>query len=140
LPPRDESARRPGRARLTDSPWFWLLVFANAAIMGVAIIGPKYNQRQVAVERRYEARREIARRAAAEASGISETDAASPPAAAENDPAVEHGPAGDSAHIVPLAPLALVLVAVNLLAIVLFFAHQVRLMRLEAENSEPRGP
>jgi len=142
LSAHDEPTQRPphGRARLTDSPWFWLLVFANAALVGVALIGPKYNVRQGAVERRYEARREIAGRALGQPASDTPPDNAAPDDTASDDPRPdENSPRDDSAHIVPLLPLALTLVVVNLVAIVLFAWNQVRLMRPQAENSHPHG-
>jgi len=63
---------------LTDSPWFWLLLFSTAALGALAAIGPKYVQRQAAVERRFEARQEIARRKAAGASIVQEPEAPPP--------------------------------------------------------------
>ena len=48
----------------TDSPWFWAAAFAYFGLVWLAAIGPKYAQRQEAVERRFEARQEIARRRA----------------------------------------------------------------------------
>jgi hypothetical protein len=135
LSAHDESTQRqpPGRVRLTDSPWFWLLVFANAALLGVAIIGPKYNVRQGAVERRFEARREVARRALAQpANETAPGDTAASESAPDEDAALD-----SSAHIVPLLPLALVLVVANLVAIVLFGSSQVRQMKSEAQNSHP---
>jgi hypothetical protein len=131
----NDSTQRPspGRVRLTDSPWFWLLVFANAGLVGVVVIGPKYNQRQGAVERRYEARREVARRAQEE-----ETNTTAAEDNTSNETAPDENSSREaSAHIVPLKPLALTLVIGNLLAIVLFAWNQVRLMKPAAENSHP---
>ncbi|MBL8829161.1 MAG: hypothetical protein JNM18_19415 [Planctomycetaceae bacterium] len=41
---------------LTDSPFFWLVVFGAAALIGGLAIAPKYTQRMDRVERMYEAR------------------------------------------------------------------------------------
>jgi hypothetical protein len=140
LSAHDEPAHRQpqGRARLTDSPWFWLLVFANAALVGVAIIGPKYNQRQGAVERRYEARREVARRALANSATDRAPDETAPDDARGATVTDESDPLDNSAHIVPLLPLTLMLIVGNLLAIVLFAWSRIRLMRSEAQNSHPQ--
>ena len=43
----------------------------------------------------------------------------------------------NSAHIVPLFPLALALVVGNLLAIVLFAWSRIRLLKPQAQNSHP---
>jgi hypothetical protein len=121
----------PGRPRLTDSPWFWLLLFANAALIGVAVIGPKYNIRQAGVERRYEARQEIARRAQGQptadpADSVGTTDEMDPPA--------------DSSHIVPLKPLAAALVLLNLFAIVAFSTNHMRLIARRGADSQREQP
>ena len=47
---------------ITDAPWFWLLVFSSTALVALLAIGPKYGRRQQGVERKFEARRETARR------------------------------------------------------------------------------
>ena len=47
---------------ITDAPWFWLLIFSMMALVALVAIGPKYGRRQEIVERRFEARRETARR------------------------------------------------------------------------------
>jgi hypothetical protein len=50
------SSTSPPRPPLSDSPWFWLYLFATSAIIGGAIIGPKFNQRQAQVERQFQGR------------------------------------------------------------------------------------
>lgn len=44
------------RTSPTDSPWFWMGLFAWAAILGLLVIGPKYAARQQGLERRQEGR------------------------------------------------------------------------------------
>lgn len=46
----------PAIGRLTDTPWFWVYVFATSALAALLIIGPKYQQRQPQLERQYRAR------------------------------------------------------------------------------------
>ncbi len=53
------------RPPISDSPWFWLLTILAAAVIGAVAIAPKYARRQEAIERKFEARQEIARRQAA---------------------------------------------------------------------------
>ena len=48
----------------TDSPWFWLAMFAAMALAALVAVGPKYSQRQQGVERKFLAREEVARRRA----------------------------------------------------------------------------
>jgi hypothetical protein len=45
---------------VTDSPWFWVCVFAGAALIGLAVIGPKYALRQTQIEREFQGRQRAA--------------------------------------------------------------------------------
>ncbi len=93
---------------LSESPSFWLVVFVNAAIVGLLLIAPKYRQRQSMLERRFEARREIALRQAA---GIAPLE----PSVATADP---H--AGDRELLVPLWRLLSGLIGLDVAAISIF--------------------
>jgi hypothetical protein len=44
----------------TDSPWFWVCLFATAAVIGLAAIGPKYARRQAQIEREFQGRQRAA--------------------------------------------------------------------------------
>jgi hypothetical protein len=46
------SASRP----LADSPWFWVYLFGIAALIALALAGPKFDQRQAQIEREYQGR------------------------------------------------------------------------------------
>jgi hypothetical protein len=133
----DDSSRRDppaSRPRLTDSPWFWLLIFANAALVGLTLIGPKYDRRQGAIERRYEARQEIARRAQE-----GSPEEANPSAGAAEGPGDEYTLPGNSARIVPLRSLAVALVLLNALAIVVFCMSRLRLAAHLRSNTSRRS-
>lgn len=54
-----KSVAAPNAAALTDSPWFWIEVFGCAALLGLTLIGGKYQQREARLEQRYESRQEI---------------------------------------------------------------------------------
>jgi hypothetical protein len=41
---------------LTDSPWFWLILFLCGGLIALALTGPKYSWRQPQLERQYQAR------------------------------------------------------------------------------------
>lgn len=46
--------------RITDSPWFWAYLFGTAALIGLALVGPKYGPRQAAIEREFQGRQRAA--------------------------------------------------------------------------------
>ncbi len=95
------SLQQPPVARpITDSPWFWLLVFSAAGLVCVLVIMPQYAKRQRRLEMQYMAREEILRRQAEgepAAREAGEEGAAAPPAVGE--------------LIIPIWPLASVCVA-----------------------------
>lgn len=100
-------------APATDSPWFWMAAFAFVGLVWLAAFGPKYARRQENLERRYEARLEIARRQAAGEPLGEPND--------RNEPAHEHADdnttgSGDEGAprglLMPLEPLVFVLAGV----------------------------
>ncbi len=93
---------------ITDSPWFYVLAFALMALLALAVIGPKYGHRQSAMERKYQARERIEEHR--EARSNSADDARMEDLAARRPYATP----GDT--LVPLWPLAAILVAVALFA------------------------
>jgi hypothetical protein len=50
---------------VTDSPWFWLLLFSLMGIVALAAIHDKYGKRQAGIERQYQARERTAEQVAA---------------------------------------------------------------------------
>jgi hypothetical protein len=46
------NASRP----LADSPWFWAYLFGTAALVALALAGPKFGPRQAQIEREYQGR------------------------------------------------------------------------------------
>ena len=50
-----DSSRATRRA-LTDSPWFWLLLFSLFALVMLHVIGGKYSLRQSQLERQHQGR------------------------------------------------------------------------------------
>jgi hypothetical protein len=46
----------PARPAITDSPWFWAYLFGVAALMALALAGPKFGPRQAQIEREYQGR------------------------------------------------------------------------------------
>jgi len=49
-----------GRQPITDSPWFWAYLFATAALIALALMGPKYSARQAQIEREFQGRQRAA--------------------------------------------------------------------------------
>jgi hypothetical protein len=45
--------------KLSDSPWFWLLMFGAAAVAALAVIGPKHVRRQQRLVRMQAARERV---------------------------------------------------------------------------------
>jgi hypothetical protein len=88
----------PRRSPLTDSPWFWVLVFAGMALAALLAIGPKYGGRQARLERQYQARERIAARSTDEP---------------------QHDYASADNTLIPLWPLALVLSVLVIFAVIM---------------------
>jgi hypothetical protein len=53
-----QSAPEREERKLADSPLFWVCLFATAATVGLAVIGPKYGGRQLGLEQRQAGREE----------------------------------------------------------------------------------
>jgi hypothetical protein len=51
----------PRAARsVSDSPWFWAYLFTTAALIALAMIGPKFAARQLQIEREFQGRQRAA--------------------------------------------------------------------------------
>jgi hypothetical protein len=52
---------------VTESPWFWLMLFSLAGLAAVATIGPKFERREQSIETKFHAReRGLGRESAAQ--------------------------------------------------------------------------
>jgi hypothetical protein len=131
----------PTRPSLTDSPWFWLELFVYFAVLGVLIIGPKYARRQAAIETRFEARREAARRqneaatrdgdTAAQPAAAPSVDSRLPPEATRDEGPSALAEPSNRPLIVSLAPVLILLLAILVTA---------RLGRMWYSYRRPRPP
>src|SRR5881296_3758760 len=45
---------------MTDSPWFWAYLFTTAALIALALIGPRFAARQAQIEREFQGRQRAA--------------------------------------------------------------------------------
>lgn len=83
--------------RATDSPWFWGVLFSVMALVGMALIAPKYDVRQRQIEGRFLGRQQSHIERSRRAAGLEPVDLAE---SAEDRDAVAPG------RIVPLWTLA----------------------------------
>jgi len=74
MPDSPAESRERQRRPVTDSPWFWLVLFLVAALGAIIVVSPKHAHRQARLERMNETRDQIARRAAGMTPAIEESD------------------------------------------------------------------
>jgi hypothetical protein len=108
------------RAPITDSPWFWVLMFSLVGLLALVVIGGKYSRRQAAIERQYQARERVAEKLTAEnnpngAARIESSDARRAYATPGDD-------------LVPLWPLAVLLGLVSVAAAVMLYRARRRMV------------
>jgi hypothetical protein len=111
----------PAPRPLTDSPWFWAYLFATAALIALALIGPKFAARQAQIEREFQGRQ----RATQQTHG--------------------HEPSGQLSTaertLITLRPLFLTLAAITITAWIIFWRTQVtRHQNAAIPHSELRAP
>jgi hypothetical protein len=93
---------------LTDSPWFWVMIFSLMAIGALAAIGGKYGRRQATIERQFQARTRIAQHSTAQNNSPGDTRT--------GQLVDQHGYAAPGDTLIPLWPLASLLLLVALFA------------------------
>lgn len=84
--------------RLTDSPWFWGLLFSLMGLVALAIIAPKYDRRQGQIEGRYLGRGQLAVERARREAGLE------PSSLAEDAVSMTEAP---RSRLIPLWPIAI---------------------------------
>ncbi len=95
---------RPG---ITDSPWYWGLMFCGAGLIGLLGTGPRYALREAGLERQLEARTEIHRRRADPEyrAAVSEAEAAAAAQPAESPATTQPATAPQVKLLKTLGPL-----------------------------------
>ena len=58
------NAPAPSRSPLTDSPWFWVYLFATFALIVLTVMRPRVLERQAQIERKEQGRQRAVERAA----------------------------------------------------------------------------
>src|SRR5262245_13142365 len=107
------------RPPLTDSPWFWVLSFSLMALLALAAMNGKYGRRQTREELKYQANQRIA--------AGERGDAASSDASGRRP----YSTAG--ANLIPLWPLAVIMIAVAVGAGTMLYRD---LQRRASDNNE----
>lgn len=112
--------------RLTDSPWYWLLVFSLFAILAIGAIGIKYGKRQSGIERQYQARERVAEKLAAANKTPGDTRIV--------DQEARRPFAMPGNNLITLWPLVILLGLISMVAATMLF----RASRAVPENEAPR--
>jgi hypothetical protein len=103
---------------VTDSPWFWVMMFSLMALGALVAIGGKYGRRQAAIERQFQARTRVAEQLSSENNSTAETRIA------EQTPPRDFATPGET--LIPLWPLAAVLVLIVVFALIMLVRGQRR--------------
>jgi len=107
-------------ASVTESPWFWVMLFSLAGLAAVFTVGPKFERREAGIEQNFHARERALGR---EAFDKPSDDAAPQPAPWR--------------PIFTLGPIAAILICIAVVAMFNVFRLQKR--RLNALRNEMRG-
>ncbi|RLS32977.1 MAG: hypothetical protein DWH80_04020 [Planctomycetota bacterium] len=117
---------------LTDSLWFWIACFATMALVGLFVIGPKFDRRQRQIENRFLGREHLA---AQRTQLLKESPFNPQHEATANDPVIIQS---DQSHhtppIVPLWPLASLSLVLILISSLMLFRERQRLSVLVAAD------
>jgi hypothetical protein len=88
---------------LTDSPWFWTLLFTLCGTFAVLAMGDKYGRRQSTIERKYQARQRLQQEKGLTTQAEGTSDGGSPQAFSQSD-----------STLIPLWPLAAITLSLSL--------------------------
>ncbi|MCC7086813.1 MAG: hypothetical protein IT427_17585 [Pirellulales bacterium] len=116
----ESSPRHP--SSVTDSPWYWVLIFALAALAGIFTIGPKFERRQEIIETKFHGRERAQGRESLEPASVAKT-------APDQRPWT---------RIFTLGPLVLAIAAIALVALVAVIRLQQRRLK-DLRTQYPRS-
>jgi hypothetical protein len=112
---------------ISDSPWFWMMVYSAVPLVGLALLNHKYGERQARLERQYQGHMTAAEKKSAQFAG---GDASADDSAAQTDsPTAPRNYSSAEDTIIPLAPLTLIFLAIACFAAVMLAREQRRLAR-----------
>jgi hypothetical protein len=116
-----ESVQGPSPA-VTESPWFWLMLFSLAGLAAVATIGPKFERREQSIETKFHAReRGLGRE------GVEQADDATPAQMPTWNPIFTLG---------PIVGILVVVALVSMFGVIRFHRKKWIVM----QNRNPTGP
>lgn len=113
---------------LTDTPWYWVLIFSLMALAALVAIGPKYGPRQAGIERQYQARERVAEKITAENN--------SKDAARIDDRDGRRAFATPDHQLIPLWPLATLLTLIAIVSAVMLIRAS-RALPGPVDSSDP---
>ncbi len=111
------------RSSITDSPWFWVLLFALVALVLLAAMSRKYDLRQANIERNYQARERVAEKITAENNPAD--------VARINDLEARRPYAAPGDRLIKLWPLAILLGLISVVAAIMLYRGRGRPGSLE---------
>jgi hypothetical protein len=114
-----ELSRTSQPVSVTESPWFWVMLFSLAGLAAVATVGPKFEQREASIEEKFHARERAMGRETFDKPG----DEAAPSATPAWKP------------IYTLGPIAAVLMCLAVVGMV----NVMRFHRRKWKNLQPNG-
>ena len=119
---------------ITDSPWFWMLIYSTVPLIGLALLSQKYAERQSRLERQYQGHLAAAEQKSQKLSRedtVSKPDSSSTPEDDSSPDSRQYSSPEDT--IIPLAPLTLIFLAIACFAAVMLAREHRR--RTGTQNS-----
>jgi hypothetical protein len=114
---------------ITDSAWFWVLIFSLMGLVAIFAMHGKYGRRQANIERNYQARERVAEKVAAE-NNLTEPDRT-------DNLEVRRDFATPDNQLVPLWPLAILLALVAVVAACMLYRARAQFAAGSDESPSP---